>query len=149
MIGGRATEWHWLWNAYVVGGCLCGVAAAVLLRDRFPGNVPLAIAALACMAVWAIALIRPVLRTESFDWRCVVFVAVTVALFFLALLAAPTAVAAIPAIYPLIFAPLPLPLALVVTTTVNVTPLIIALSVHGLRWPNLPMAVALTLIGLV
>jgi signal transduction histidine kinase len=149
MIGGQTSEWHWLWNTYIVGGCLTGMTAVVLLDDRFPGNVALAIAALTCMAVWALALIRPVLRVKSFNWRCVAFVAVTVALFFLAVLAAPTAVAAIPTIYPLIFAPLPLPTALVVTTTVNIAPLIIALSVHGVSWPSLPMAVALTLIGVV
>jgi signal transduction histidine kinase len=149
MIGERATEWHWLWNVYIVGGCLTGMTAVVLLRDRFPGNVPLAFMALTGVAVWALALVRRVLRLESNDWRCFAFVAVTVALFFVALLAAPTAVAAIPTIYPLIFAPLPLPTALVVTTAVNVTPLIVALAVHGVSWPNLPMAVALTLIGVV
>jgi signal transduction histidine kinase len=149
MIGGRGSEWHWLWNAYVVGGCLTGMTAVVLLHDRFPSNVPLAIAALTGLAVWALTLVRRVLRVETFNWRSVGFVAVTVALFFVALLAAPTAVAAIPAIYPLIFAPLPLPTALVVTTAVNIAPLIIALSVHGVSWPSLPMAVALTLIGVV
>lgn len=149
MIGGQTSEWHWLWNTYIVGGCLTGMTAVVLLDDRFPGNVALAIAALTCMAVWALALIRPVLRVKSLNWRCVAFVAVTVALFFLAVWAAPTSVAAIPTIYPLIFAPLPLPTALVVTTAVNIAPLIIALSVHGVSWPSLPMAVALTLIGVV
>jgi signal transduction histidine kinase len=147
MIGGQTSEWHWLWNAYIVGGCLTGMTAVVLLDDRFPGNVPLAVTALTGLAFWALALVRRVLRLESNDWRCVAFVAVTVALFFVALLAAPTAVAAVPTIYPLIFAPLSLPTALVVTTAVNIAPLILALSVHGLSWPNLPMAVALTLIG--
>lgn len=149
MTGGRPSEWHWLWNAYIIGGCLTGMAAVVLLEDRFAGNVPLAITALAGLAVWALALVRRVLRFESNDWRCVAFVAMTVALFFVALLAAPTAVAAIPTIYPLIFAPLSLPTALVVTTAVNIAPLIIALSVYGTSWPSLPMAVALTLIGVV
>lgn len=147
MIGGQTSEWHWLWNAYIVGGCLTGMTAVVLLDDRYPGNVPVAVAALTGVGVWALALVRRVLRVESNDWRSFAFVAVTVALFFVALLAAPTAVAAIPTIYPLIFAPLSLPTALVVTTAVNVAPLIIALSVHGTSWPSLPMGVALTLIG--
>jgi signal transduction histidine kinase len=149
MIGGRAGEWHWVWDVYIAGGCLAGMAAVVLLDDRNPGNVPLAIAALTGIAVWALTLIRRVLRTDEFGWRCVVFVAVPVALFLVAVGASRAAIAAIPAIYPLIFAPLPLPAALVVTTAVNVTPLIMVLAVHGTRWPNLPLAVATTLIGVI
>lgn len=149
MIGARAGEWPRLWDVYVVGGCLAGMAAVMLLDYRNPGNVPLAIAALTGIAVWALALIRRVLRMNEFGWRCAAFVAVAVALFFLALWASPAAIAAIPAIYPLIFAPLPLPAALVVTTAVSVTPLLVALAVHGTRWPNLPLAVATTLIGVI
>ena len=43
----RADDWHWLWDVYIVGGCLVGMAAVVLLNDRVPGDRPLAIAALA------------------------------------------------------------------------------------------------------
>jgi hypothetical protein len=42
----QADDWHWLWDVYIVGGCLVGMAAVVLLNDRAPGNMPLAIAAL-------------------------------------------------------------------------------------------------------
>lgn len=149
MIGGQTGEWHRLWDVYIVGACLAGMVAVVLLDYRAPGNVPLAIAALTGVAVWALTLIRPVLRTNEFGWRCVAFVAVAVALFFVALWASRAAIAAIPAIYPLIFAPLPLPAALVVTTAVNVSPLAIVLAVHGTRWPNLPLAIATTLIGVI
>jgi signal transduction histidine kinase len=149
MIGGRSSEWHWLWDAYVVGGCLAGMMAVALLDDRVPGNVPLAITALTGLIVWALTARRLVRRMNEFSWRCVVFVTVAVALFFLALWAAPAAIAAVPAIYPLIFAPLPLPAALVVTTAVNVAPLILALAVYGTRWPNLPIAVALTVVGVI
>jgi signal transduction histidine kinase len=48
---------------------------------------------------------------------------------------------------PLVFATLPLPAALVVTTVVNITPLTFALLFPGPGWPNLPLAVAVTLIG--
>lgn len=149
MIGGRTSEWHWLWDAYVVGACLAGMAAVVVLDDRFPANVPLAVTALTGLVVWALSALRPVLRMDEFNWRCVAFVAVAVALFFLALWAAPAAIAAIPAIYPLIFAPLPLPAALLVTTAFNFTPLIIVLAVHGTDWPNLPLTVALTSVGVI
>jgi signal transduction histidine kinase len=63
--------------------------------------------------------------------------------------ASSVAVAAIPAIYPLVFATLPLPAALVVTTAVNITPLTFALLFPGPGWPNLPLAVAVTLIGVI
>jgi signal transduction histidine kinase len=59
------------------------------------------------------------------------------------------AVAAIPVIYPLVFATLPLPAALMVTTAVNLTPLTFALIFPGPSWPNLPLAVAITLIGVI
>jgi signal transduction histidine kinase len=58
-------------------------------------------------------------------------------------------VAAVPAIYPLVFSTLPLPAALVVTTGVNVIPLALALLTKGTGWINLPLAVAITLVGVV
>jgi signal transduction histidine kinase len=149
MIGGRSSEWHWLWDVYVVGGCVAGMTAVVVLDDRYPGNVLLAITALTGLIVWELTALRGVLRTQEFNWRSVVFVAVTVALFYLALWAAPAAIAAIPAIYPLIFAPLPLPAALLVTTAVNVTPLVVALALYGIDWPDLPVAIAFTLVGVI
>jgi signal transduction histidine kinase len=145
----RGAEWHWLWDVYVVGGCLAAMAAVVLLDDRFPGDVPVAIAALTGIVVWLLTVGRRVLRSDEFSWRCVVFVAVPVVLCLVALSAAPAAVAAIPAIYPLIFVALPLPAALVVTTGVNIAPLIIALAVHGPQWPNLPLTIAMTLVGVI
>jgi signal transduction histidine kinase len=72
-----------------------------------------------------------------------------IGLWVLALSASSVAVAAIPAIYPLVFATLSLPSALVVTTAVNLTPLTFALLFPGPGWPNLSLAVAVTLIGLI
>ena len=40
----QADDWHRLGNVYIVGGCLVGMMAVVLLNDRAPGNMPLAIA---------------------------------------------------------------------------------------------------------
>jgi signal transduction histidine kinase len=48
-----------------------------------------------------------------------------------------------------VFASLPLPAALVVTAVVNFAPLGLALLFYGTSWPDLPLAVAFTLIGLV
>ena len=36
----RGGEWHWLWEAYVVGLCVAAMIAVILLNHRFPGDVP-------------------------------------------------------------------------------------------------------------
>jgi signal transduction histidine kinase len=145
----RADDWHWLWDVYIVGGCLVGMAAVVLLNDRAPGNMSLAVAALAGIIVCTLIFGGRVIGTKEFSWPAVVFVAAVVGLFVLGLWAATATVAALPAIYPLVFATLPLPAALVVSMAVTVTPLLIALAMHGTGWPNMPVAVAVTLVGLV
>jgi signal transduction histidine kinase len=145
----QTNDWHWLWYVYVVGVCLVAVAAVVLLNDRFPGNVALAVAALAGIVVVVLAFGRRVLGAKEFAWRTAVFVTSVVTLCVLGFCAAPAAVAAIPAIYPLLFATLPLSAALALTTAVIVTPLLIALAMHGTGWPDLPLAVAVTLVGVV
>jgi signal transduction histidine kinase len=145
----HADDWHWLWDVYIVGGCLVGIAAVVLLDDRVPGNMPVAIAALSGIIVCTLAFGRRVLGTKEFSWPALVFAATVVGLFVLGLWAATAAVAAIPAIYPLVFATLPLPAAQVVSMAVTVTPLLIALAIHGANWPNMPVAVAVTLVGVV
>jgi signal transduction histidine kinase len=145
----QADDWHWLWNVYIVGGCLVGMTAVVLLNDRAPGNMALAIAALTGIIVCTLTFGRRVIGTKEFAWPAVAFVGLVVGLFVLALWAAPAAVAAIPAMYPLIFATLPLPAALVVSIALTVTPLMIALAVHGTAWPNMPVAIADTLVGVV
>jgi signal transduction histidine kinase len=145
----RADDWHWLWDVYIVGGCLVGIVAVVLLNDRFPGNMPLASAALLGIVVCTLIFGRRLLGAKEFTWPAVVFVATVVGLFVLGLWAATAAVAAIPAIYPLVFATLPLPAALTVSMAVTVTPLLIALALHGTDWPNMPVAVACTLVGIV
>lgn len=145
----RADDWHWLWDVYIVGGCLVGMAAVALLNDRAPGNMPLAIAALTGIIASTLTFGRRVIGTKEFAWPAVVFVGLVVGLFVLGVWAAPGAVAAIPAMYPLVFATLPLPAALAVSMAVTVTPLLIALAIHGTAWPNMPVAVADTLVGVV
>ncbi|MDT5210475.1 MAG: hypothetical protein QOF67_2890 [Mycobacterium sp.] len=143
----RADDWHWLWEAYVVGLCAAACVGVVMLNHRFPGNVPLAVAALAGMALCVLAVGRRIVRVAEPSWRSVLFLTVVIGLWIVALSASSVAVAAIPAIYPLVFATLSLPAALVVTTAVNLTPLTFALLFPGPGWPNLPLAVAVTLIG--
>src|ERR1700736_3283729 len=145
----RASDWHWLWEAYVAGMCVAAAAAVVMLDHRFPGNVPVAVTALAGIVVCVLAFGRRVIRADEFGWRTALFLAGVIGLWVLALSASSVAVAAVPAIYPLVFATLPLPAALVVTTAVSVTPLTLALLFPGSGRPNLPLAVAVTLIGVI
>ena len=145
----RADDWDWLWDVYIVGGCLVGMAAVVLLNDRVPGDRPLAIAALAGIIVCTMTFGRRVLGANELSWPTVAFVGIVVGQFVLALWAAVAVVAAIPAIYPLVFATLSLPPALAVSMAVTLAPLLVALSIHGTAWPNMPIAVVFTLIGVV
>ena len=146
---GQGDDWHWLWEAYVAGMCVAAAAAVVMLDHRFPGNVPVAVTALAGIVVCVLAFGRRVIRADEFGWRTALFLAAVIGLWVLALSASSVAVAAVPAIYPLVFATLPLPAALVVTTAVNITPLAFALAFAGPGWPNLALAVSVTLIGVI
>jgi hypothetical protein len=65
------------------------------------------------------------------------FVGVVVAFWVLAVWAPQVAVAAVSAIYPLVFSTLPLRTALVVTTAINLIPLALVLLGQGVRSPNL------------
>ncbi len=81
--------------------------------------------------------------------RTASFVAVVIGLWLIAVIAADPAVAAIPALYPLIFATLPLAAALTLTFLVTLAPLALAAATHGLDWPSLPAVAAVTLVGAV
>jgi signal transduction histidine kinase len=147
--GPRGGDWHWLWEAYVVGICVAAMIAVVLLDEHYPGHPQFAIAALAGIVAGVLALGRFVTRLPEQDWRAYVFVGVVVALWTVALAASPVAVAAVPAIYPLAFSTLSLRVALVVTTAINLIPLTLVLLTQGVRSPNLSVAIAFTLVGLV
>jgi signal transduction histidine kinase len=142
-------EWTWLWEFYVVGLCGAAIAATVLLNDRFPGNVPGVVVALTVMAAFVIALGRRATRLPEGDWRTFLFVAVVVALWVVAMVASPVAVAAVPAIYPTVFSTLSLRKALWITTIINFIPLAMLLLSQGVQSPNLPLAVVITLTGVV
>ncbi len=135
-------EWHWLWDVYIVGICVAAIGAVLLLNHRFPGNVPVATTALAGVVLCVLFVERRARQTR-------VFVGLVVALWVLAVWASPAAVAAVPAMYPLVFGTLPLRAAAVATTVINLIPLTILLIRQGVSAPNLPVAIAITLIGLV
>jgi signal transduction histidine kinase len=146
----RGGEWNWLWEAYVVGLAAAAIIAVVLLDHRYPGNVVGAATALAAMAAVVLTFGRSVTRLPERGWRTLAFVGTVVGLWVVALIASPVAVAAVPAIYPVVFSILPLRTALVVTTVVTTVPLMLLLLLsQGVSSPNLPMAVAITLIGVV
>jgi len=145
----QATEWHWLWDAYIAGVDVATIAAVFLLNDRFPGNALAAAVLLAGLLVWVLTFGRGVPRVGELTWRTVTFVAVAVALLMLAIWCSRIAVGAIPAIYPVIFSALPVGTAIAVSTAVNLTPLAIALAVERSRAPDIPVGVAITLIGVV
>lgn len=145
----RGGEWNWLWEAYVVGLAVAAIVAVVLLNHRFPGNVIGAAVALTAMAAVVLIFGRRVTPVPEGDWRTIVFVGSVVGLWILAMVASPVSVAAVPAIYPIVFSTLPLGIALVVTTIVNVVPLAMLLLGNGIDSPNLSMAIAITLVGVV
>ena len=140
--GKPQVEWHRLWAAYIVGICVAAIGAVLLLNHRFPGNVPTAIGALG-------GIIGCVLVVDRRARQTPVFVFVVVVLWVLAVWASPVAVAAVPAIYPLVFGIPPLRAALVATTAINVVPLTFVVLRQGVHSPNLGVAVAITLVGLV
>ncbi|MEX3647760.1 hypothetical protein ABFW11_19875, partial [Mycolicibacterium porcinum] len=140
---GQPSDWHWMWETYVCGLCIAAIVAVVLLRHTIGGNVPVACGALTAMVVIVLLFGRNVIHDADpiagpVRARTAAFVAVMIGLWLIALLAAAPAVAAIPALYPLIFATLPLAVALTLTFVVTLAPLSLAVAIHGLGWPSLP-----------
>lgn len=144
-----AGEWHWLWDTYVVGLCAAAIVAMTLLNHGFPGNVPVAAAALAAIAIITPTVGRRVIRSRRSGRTTAAFAATVVALWVIAVWSSPVAIAAIPAMYPVLFASLPLGAALCVTALVTLTPLAITVLTDGPRSPYLAIALACTLVGLV
>ncbi|MDG5484867.1 sensor histidine kinase [Mycolicibacterium gadium] len=145
----RGAEWHWLWMVYVVGVCAAAMFAVVVLDHRFPGDMPVAMAAIAGMVLCVVTFGRKIFVLPENSWSAVLFVAIVVALWTVALWASPVAVAAVPAIYPIVFATLTLRAALVITTAINLIPLILVIVREGVASPNLGIAIAFTLIGVI
>jgi signal transduction histidine kinase len=143
-----------MWETYVCGLCIAAIVAVVLLRHTLGGNVPLAFGALSAMIVVVLTFGRNVIHEADpiagpVRARTAAFVAVMIGLWLIALLAAAPAVAAIPALFPLIFATLPLAAALTLTFVVTLAPLGLAVAIHGPGWPSLPPVAAVTLVGAV
>ncbi|WP_264077247.1 sensor histidine kinase [Mycolicibacterium houstonense] len=148
------SDWHWMWEVYVCGLCGAAIVAVVVLHDRFGGNIPVACGALAAIIAIVLTFGRNVIRVADpivgpVRVRTIAFVAVAIGLWMTATVAAAPAVAAIPALYPLLFATLPLTAALVATFLVTLAPLAFAAAGHGLGWPNLPAVAAVTMVGAV
>jgi signal transduction histidine kinase len=134
---------------YVVGVCAAAMFAVVVLDHRFPGDIPVAVAAIAGMVLCVVTFGRKIFVLPENSWAAVLFVGVVVALWTLALWASPVAVAAVPTIYPIVFATLTLRAALVITTAINLIPLTLVIVREGIASPNLGIAIAFTLIGVV
>ncbi|WKG02086.1 sensor histidine kinase [Mycolicibacterium sp. HK-90] len=148
------SDWHWMWEVYVCGLCVAAIVAVAVLHERFGGNIPVACGALAAIIVIVLTFGRNVIRDADpiagpVRARTVAFVATAVGLWMIATVAAAPAVAAIPALYPLLFATLPLTAALVLTFLVTLAPLAFAAASHGLGWPSLPAVAAVTMVGAV
>ncbi|MUL84993.1 sensor histidine kinase [Mycobacterium sp. CBMA247] len=143
-----------MWETYVCALCVAAIVAVVLLHRTFGGNLPVACSALGAMIAIVLVFGRTIIRDGDqiagpVRARTVAFVAVVIGLWLIATLAAAPAVAAIPALYPLIFATLPLAAALTLTFAVTLAPLAIAAASHGVGWPSLPAVAAVTLVGAV
>ena len=108
----------------------------ILRNHRFPGDVPVAVAALTGSAVGVLAVGRRVARLPEGDWRTLLFEA-SWWRSGCSRLGAPGGRGCVPAIYPLVFSTLPLRNALVVTTAINLIPLALVLLGQGVRSPNL------------
>jgi signal transduction histidine kinase len=145
----QASEWHWLWDVYITGACAAAIVVVFLLNGRFPGNAPAAAALLGCIVGWVLTVGRRVPRSGEVSWRTATFVAVPVTMLIIAMWFSQVAIAAIPAVYPIIFSALPLVTAIVVTTAVNLTPLAVDVAIEGWRSPNFVPVVAMTLIGVI
>jgi signal transduction histidine kinase len=101
------------------------------------------------MMVCVVTLGRRIFILPENSWAAVLFVGAVVALWTLALWASPVAVAAVPTLYPIVFATLTLRAALVVTTAINLIPLTLVIVREGVRSPNLGIAIAFTFIGVI
>jgi signal transduction histidine kinase len=145
----QANEWHWVWDAYVVGVCATAIVAVFLLNDRVPGNAPAAATLLVAIVAWNLTVGRHVSRKGAVNWRTVTFVAVVLIMCMLAVWCSRVAVVAAPAVYPIIFSAFPMMTAIVVSTAFTVTPLAITLAEEGFRAPDVPLTIALTLLGVI
>lgn len=146
----QLNTWHVLWDTYIVGMCAVAVISVFLLDDLVPGRAPgVAAALLVALTAWLTIAGRRVPRLGALTARSIVYVVVATVLWALSMVCAPAAVAAIPALYPVLFSTLPLTVAIGAALAVTLMPLTIDVAVSGLQTPHLPVAVAMTLLGLI
>jgi signal transduction histidine kinase len=140
---------------FVTGLCMVS-AATLFLPDIRGGSVPVAAASLAAIAVCILAG-GGVLRSAELNWRAWVLVGVAAAVALTGLTFSPVttaplpvAIAAVPAIYPIIFGSLPLGSALVVMAAVSAAPTMIVLATgQPVSSEYLPLAVFVTALGMI
>lgn len=145
----RSSDWLWLWDIYVGGGCAGTIALVFVLDDQYPGNRFGASAAVAGMVIWAATFGRNVMAERAYTWRAWLFMAGVVALLTAALLCSPISLTALPAMYPLAFMSLPLPGALAVTSLVNLLPVAVVGVRDGVNTSAFTTATGLALLAFV
>ncbi|GAB2515353.1 sensor histidine kinase [Nocardia heshunensis] len=145
-----------MWAAFVVVGCGAAGGAVFLLSDRFPANKFGATAALVGIVVWTLVFVRAQIggpedlyRWRRLSWRTVGFVVVVVGLFAVAVSFAAPAVAALPVLYSLVYLAFPLRAGVVAGTGVSVIPTAMALLTEGVHGSDVPLAVLISVIGLI
>ncbi len=148
--GPEHPTWHWLWDLYMTAMCGVTIGGVLLLDDSVPGRSPAgAVAALVAMLVWLTVVGRRVPRLGGLGPRPLGYVLVAVTLWCVAMWCAPAAVAAIPALFPVVFSTLPLGAAIGAAVTIAVLPLGLVLADSGASSRYLTIALAVALMGLV
>ncbi|GAB0108543.1 sensor histidine kinase [Nocardia sp. JMUB6875] len=142
--------WYRIWCTYVVGGCVATGVLVVALRQQYPGNTWVALAALACLLAWTVPLKRRRNNPEWFYRRAVnrdsvFFVAGVLVFFLVAVWWAEPAITAIMVVYALIYMSLPVRPAMIVAAAVSFVPLIFSIATGV----DLPMGLAISLIAVV
>ncbi|MFE3026490.1 sensor histidine kinase [Nocardia tengchongensis] len=147
--------WYPLWAGFVVIGGLAASVVVFLIHSHSTAGRLGACAALAGIVVWTLVLGKVhVGRGESYssrelNGRTAGFTFGVVALFIVAINLSAGAVAVLPVVYSLIYLALPLRTALVTGTAVSAIIPLAALATQGAHGPDVPLALSLSLIGLV
>ncbi|WP_433337699.1 sensor histidine kinase [Spirillospora sp. CA-294931] len=143
------SDWFWLWDVYILGGCAVTVAVVFILDDQVRGEPLGAAAALTALGAMAAAFGRSMMaerRGGPLPW---LFLTGIAGLLATALAFSPASIAALPVLYPLVFMSLRLRSAVVVTSLVNLIPAAVVAAREGVGGSGFATVAALTLLGLV
>lgn len=140
------TGWNPFWDIYVGCGCALGALSTLLFDGRCPGNVPMALGALAgvVLTVWI-----PRLMTSSSRRPEILGAGLALTLFLVAVSAAPAAYIAVVAIYPVLVSAMRITFAIIGVILFTVVPLtgtICCSSDHLAGLPSFLVAIALCLV---